>query len=144
MRSSGSIIIFIILILLTGCGNSGNRQSAGNSLSVSDSTKAVLSFTEVEHNFGKVIEGEKIGCIFQFNNTGSGDLVIKRASTTCGCTVPKYDTKPIPPGGSGKLEVVFNTSGYNGIQTKTVTVYSNAVNPVMLLKINAEVITSNN
>ena len=57
-----------------------------------------LIFREYEHNFGKVAEGEKVSYVFTFDNKGTADLVITSATTTCGCTVPKYDTKPIPPG----------------------------------------------
>jgi hypothetical protein len=80
---------------------------------------------------------------FTFDNKGTGNLIISSATTTCGCTVSKYDKKPIPPGASGNLEVVFDTSGRNGMQTKTITVKSNASKPVVLLKITAEVITTN-
>ena len=89
-------------------------------------------------------EGEKIAYVFTFENKGSADLVITSATTSCGCTVPKYDTKPITPGGAGNLEVVFDTSGRNGMQTKTITVKSNAATPVVLLKITAEVVTTIN
>ena len=43
---------------------------------------------------------------------------------------------------SGNLEVVFDTSGRSGMQTKTITVKSNAQTPVVLLKITAEVVTT--
>jgi hypothetical protein len=56
--------------------------------------------------------------------------------------VPKYEAKPISPGANGNLEVVFDTSGRSGMQTKTITVKSNATTPVVLLKITAEVVTT--
>ena len=102
-----------------------------------------LSSGNIKHDFGKVAEGEKVSYTFTFDNKGTGNLVIASATTTCGCTVPKYDTKPIPPGANGSLEVVFDTSGRNGMQTKTITVKSNASTPVVLLKITAEVVTNN-
>lgn len=37
------------------------------------------------------------------------------------------------------IEVAFNTAGRSGIQTKTVTVRSNAGTPVVILKLTAEV-----
>jgi hypothetical protein len=90
-----------------------------------------------------VAEGEKISHTFIFDNKGTGNLIIASASTTCGCTVSKYNKKPIPPGANGNLEVVFDTSGREGMQTKTITVKSNASKPVVLLKITAEVVTDN-
>ena len=69
-----------------------------DSLQTTDSTGTVkLVFREYQHDFGKVAEGEKLSYIFTFDNKGTADLIISSATTTCGCTVPKYDTKPIPP-----------------------------------------------
>jgi hypothetical protein len=140
-----NILIFPVLLILiiTACkGKSGNAEM--NSQAPSDTGKAVITFIKNEHDFGKVREGEKVGCIFTFQNTGTADLVITSAITSCGCTVPKYDAKPIIPGKTGNMEVIFDTSGRFGIQTKTVTVKSNASAPVILLMIKAEVITSSN
>jgi hypothetical protein len=61
------------------------------------------------------------------------------ATASCGCTVPKYNKKPVAPGDGGTVEVVFDTSGRDGIQTKTVVVQSNAENNLVILRIIAEV-----
>jgi hypothetical protein len=105
---------------------------------------AEITFSTLEHDFGKITEGEKVACVFSYENSGTGNLVIASATTSCGCTVPEFDDKPIPPGGKGTMEVVFDSSGRSGMQTKTITVRSNAAKQVMILKITAEVITNNN
>jgi hypothetical protein len=127
----------LIPVLLWQCGN--NPGSASGANAAADTGTAKIVFREYEHQFGKVAEGEKISYVFRFDNQGTSNLVIASATTTCGCTVPEYDTKPIAPGKSGSVEVVFNTSGRSGMQTKAVTVKSNAKPPVVLLKITAEV-----
>jgi hypothetical protein len=141
----GSLAIYLVLVLLAaaGCGGKTGRGNETGNLQPGDTGRAVLSFNEFEHNFGKVDEGEKLGCIFTFKNTGTASLLINSATTSCGCTVPKYDRKPISPGSSGSLEVIFDTSGRSGLQTKTITVTSNAASPVVLLQIKAEVINNN-
>lgn len=133
------LISVILLISLT----SACRSEGGNNSAVSASIEpgnGEIVFRDYEHDFGKVKEGEKISHVFTFENKGTSDIVITSASTTCGCTVPKYDKKPIPPGSVGSLEVVFDTSGRSGIQTKTVTVKSNAKTPVVIVKIIAEIV----
>jgi hypothetical protein len=132
-------VFTVFMFIAAGCGNSSGTGMDNSGLQKSDTGKAVIVFSEYEHDFGKVEEGEKIGYIFNFENKGTGNLVIMSAMTTCGCTVSKYNRKPIPPGKDGKLEVVFDTSGRNGRQTKTITVKSNASVPVIILKITAEV-----
>lgn len=133
------ILLTVIPVLIISCSTgSGDSNSSGANV-LSDTGKAVVEFREYEHSFGKVEEGEKISCIFSFENKGTGNLVIHSAITTCGCTVSKYNRKPVAPGKEGKLEVTFDTSGRNGLQTKTITVKSNASVPVVILKITAEV-----
>lgn len=126
-------ISFFIAFTASGC--TGKRSPA---VPVQDGIPEIV-FREYEHHFGKVKEGEKISYQFTFDNKGPGDLVLTSVSTTCGCTVPKYDVKPISPGESGRIEVVFDTSGRDGMQTKTITVKSNASKPIVLLKITADV-----
>jgi hypothetical protein len=142
MNKNIQIFLIILVAGLSAC--SGRTGSKNGNTVTSDTGKAVITFREYEHLFGKVREGEKVGCIFTFENTGTSNLVILAATTTCGCTVPEYDRKPVSPGETGELEVIFDTSGRNGIQSKIITVRSNASNPVVMLKITAEVINSNN
>jgi len=143
MRTGLLISVIFSLAITSGCtGKSNNSSSNIQNTELSDTAKAVISFTEYEHDFGKVEAGEKIGCFFTYTNSGNGSLVINSVSTSCGCTVPKYDKKPLAPGESGTLEVIFNTSGYDGVQSKTVTIHSNASTPVVIVKITAEVLSS--
>jgi hypothetical protein len=140
-----SLIIFLSVLALaaSNCGNVSKKNSSGTGLQPSDSGMVKIIFDEYQHDFGKVEEGEKVAYNFTFRNDGTTNLVIISATTTCGCTVPKYDTKPIAPGSKGNLEVVFDTSGRSGMQTKIITVKSNASTPEVLLKISAEVVTKN-
>ena len=145
-KGSGSFTFVIILFVMVAfsCGHGKTGKDEQDSRTVPDSDTASIVFTEYDHNFGKIIEGEKVGCVFTFMNRGTAPLVIASAVTSCGCTVPKYDNKPVPPGGSGILEVVFDSSGRNGMQTKTITVSSNATKPLVLLRITGEVINNSN
>jgi hypothetical protein len=138
-----TILFFIVAAIISGysCKNSGSGKAA---LKIADADTAIISFTEYEHNFGKVTEGEKVSSTFTFENKGKGPLIISSVTTSCGCTVPKYETKPVPSGGTGLLEVVFDSSGRNGRQTKTITVNSNASKPIVLLRITGEVKSSTN
>lgn len=138
------IIIYLVLLaaLASNCGNITKKNTVNSGVQTADTGTVIISFQEYEHNFGKVAEGEKVSYNFVFTNSGTGKLVILSATTSCGCTVPKYDTNPIAPGGKGNLEVVFDTSGRNGMQTKIITVRSNAVKREVLLKITADVISS--
>ncbi len=137
------LIALIVVIISVQCGTDGGRKEREQAFTGSaEGDTAVIVFREYEHNFGRVAEGEKVGYTFLFENGGKGNLAILSVSTSCGCTVPKYDKKPVRPGDKGTLEVVFDTSGRTGTQSKTITVRSNASVPVVMLKITAEVTES--
>jgi hypothetical protein len=88
--------------------------------------KTTIEFEETKHNFGTIKEGEKVRHSYKFKNTGDHPLVISNATASCGCTVPSYPKEPIAPGGSGVIEVEFNSKGKPGHQQKNVMIYSNA------------------
>jgi len=141
MKNSIYIITAVLAVAAVLASSCGRNSAGAERYMPSDTTgTAVLTFQSPEHNFGKVGSGEKVGCIFTFRNTGDADLVINSATASCGCTVPKYDRKPVPPDGTGTIEVIFDTSGREGLQTKTVVIQSNAENNLVILRIIAEVI----
>jgi hypothetical protein len=86
----------------------------------------VISFAEEKHDFGTVTEGEKVSYAFRFKNTGGSDLVITSAKGSCGCTVADPPKKPIKPNGEDVITVTFDSDNRAGINTKEVTVVTNA------------------
>lgn len=135
------IHVLFFTIFLTGCISCQNKNISEDPANAASNEETEIAFKDYEYDFGKIMEGEKVAHIFAFQNKGPGRLVISSAATSCGCTVPRYDKNPIAPGEWGNLEVVFNSSGRTGIQTKTITVRSNANTRVVILKITAEVIS---
>lgn len=87
---------------------------------------AKLTFTDSnEYAFGSVKEGEVITHDFTFTNTGKVPLLITKARSTCGCTVPAYPEQPIAPGDEGVISVAFDTKNKYGRQRKYVTIIAN-------------------
>ena len=134
----------VTLLTLMSCNNSGTGSISSLSDKISPIDTATISFTEYEHDFGTVMAGEKVACVFTFENRGNSPLVISSATTSCGCTVSKFNTKPVSPGGKGTVEVIFDSSGREGRQTKTITISSNATRRVVFLKISGLVKSGNN
>lgn len=88
----------------------------------------VISFKELSHEFGDIVQGDSVSYTYSFKNTGTAPLIISEVVTTCGCTVPSFSKEPIAPGGSGDITVVFKSAGKEGRQNKIITVLSNATN----------------
>lgn len=94
--------------------------------------------TEV-HDFGTIVQGEKVAYAFKFKNTGKADLIITSAKGSCGCTVPEWPQDPVAPGAEGVIDVVFNSDGKSGQQNKKVTIVANTVPNTKVLAINGMV-----
>jgi hypothetical protein len=137
MRSLNITGLLVLLLFGAACRN---QQSGKGMVEVPPGSQPEIRFEKTEHHFGDVLQGEKVGYGFIFTNVGDASLVIRDATASCGCTVPRYSSEPIPPGGKGSVEVVFDSSGRLGQQSKTVTVQTNGKEPVVYLKIEANIV----
>jgi hypothetical protein len=114
---------YLFLIVVLGFAAQGFAQQPANQ------TGPVITFEKKTHDFGDIVQGDKVEEIFKFANTGTEPLIITNVQVTCGCTTPKgWPRDPIMPGGKGELTIAFNSAGKMGKQNKVVTVVSNAVN----------------
>jgi len=104
---------------------------------------ASIDFEKTSYNFGEQSEGAIVEHTFSFTNNGEAPLVITNASSTCGCTVPKWPKEPIPVGGTGKIEVRFDTKGKAGQQNKVVTLTANTSPNTTTVNLTGSVIKAN-
>ena len=139
----GLFYMFLGIVLICSCESKQKKQIEQQTpapTSVNDSNVfAKFEAEEKSFNFGDMQEGEIVVHTFHFKNTGKKSLVILNVESSCGCTIPKYDKKPIPPGGEGKIEVEFNSSGRFGKQYKVINIFANVPEKVIELKIIANI-----
>ena len=99
---------------------------------------AVITFDKVIHDYGVINKGDNGKCEFRFTNTGKEPLILSRPRSNCGCTVPSWPREPILPGKSEEITVVYDTKRFGPIN-KSVTVFSNAKNNAVVLRIKGTV-----
>lgn len=139
--------IFIILATLAFIACNIRRNDKVVDEAVKQAAQALLDTTSVQlidsvYNFGNITEGEKVTFNFRFKNSGKKPLVISNTSASCGCTVPEKPEKPILPGETGFIKVVFNSKGKVGHNEKNITVMSNTSPAFPLLLLTGEVIAA--
>lgn len=98
-----------------------------------------MSFDKLEFDYGVIDAGEKVNHKYKFTNTGSEPLIISNAKGSCGCTVPNWPKEPIPPGATSEIDVVFDSKGKKGKQSKRVTITANTSPAQTFLTIKGEV-----
>jgi hypothetical protein len=145
MRKKFLAVVVVTGLVLSSCTNepANNELSpdlvknpATASANGSDQKLAQMTFETSEQDFGSIVQGESVTKNYTFTNSGEVDLIISSANGSCGCTIPKWPKRPIKPGQSGNIEVVFNSQGKKGQQTKKVYVTANTspVNNIIVLK----------
>ncbi|HKK78476.1 MAG TPA: DUF1573 domain-containing protein [Phaeodactylibacter sp.] len=147
MRVLNCCLLFLMILLAAACqdqqpeGNSeksleeikqegpiSNADMIRNPVSAEEIdtvNMAKISFEEDTYDFGTIVEGKIIEHTFKFTNTGKAPLIISNARSTCGCTIPKWPKKPIPPGEMGEIRVRFDSKGKKNAQNKPVTITAN-------------------
>ncbi|GEQ85541.1 hypothetical protein ULMS_10490 [Patiriisocius marinistellae] len=102
---------------------------------------AIIDFEVQIVEYGTIDQNSNGERTVNFKNTGDAPLIISSVKSSCGCTVPSYEKKPIAPGASGKITVKYDTNRV-GAFNKTITVTSNAFETTKLLKIKGTVVAT--
>lgn len=143
IRLAPAAILPVLILGYLSCDGQNGRQDQKETGSVREyqgaQGKSVIVFDTLVHDFGTIIEGERVVCYFDYRNDGEADLLITDVEASCGCTTPDWSSEPLKPGEKETLAIIFDASGRNGEQRKLVTVKSNASNQVVRLTIRADV-----
>ena len=93
--------------------------------------QAEIKFDKVSYDFGTFSENNPVHkTTFTFTN------VINQVVASCGCTIPRYDKRPIAPGQKGSIDVTYNGTGkFPGHFKKSITVRTNGKNEMTRLYI---------
>lgn len=121
-------IAIIVLIAFVGLIQQVNAQ-------------AKIEFKTDIIDYGEIAKGSDGLRIFEFTNIGNAPLIVSNVKSSCGCTVPSKPDGPVAPGESSTIEVKYDTKRIGPIR-KTVTVYSNADQPIVSLKIKGKVLST--
>jgi len=84
-----------------------------------------IKFDREGYDFGKVKNGTKVNCSFEFTNEGKQDLIIRKTKASCGCTATDPEKTLLKPGERSKINVTIDTSSLHGEQSKSVFVFCN-------------------
>ena len=99
------------------------------------------SFFEVNANFefsnssdfnpDCYFEKDKYHFVFEFKNVSKKSITVSNVQTSCGCTAAEKPSEPIKKGKKGVIKVTYDTKRV-GAFTKTITVFSDGGDPVVL------------
>ena len=139
--------LLLALGLFASCGGNGNDKLSTDLVNNPKSAEqpsgkeAVITFDKMEHEFGKILQGEVVTYSFHFTNTGNAPLLITNVNTSCGCTVGDFPREPIKPGQDGFIKATYDSKGHHGFQSRALTVSANTNPSATTLRFKADVMT---
>jgi hypothetical protein len=122
MKIKSAILVLIAIFLVSGFYCSSSKE-----------TKEVIKGTpkikvkQEKFDFGEIPDGTEVTHIYEISNVGTDTLKITDVETSCGCTRPNLSPgdKIVPPNGTSKIKITFNSRGRVGPNEKTITVFTN-------------------
>lgn len=104
-----------------------------NALSVTASPTTIKAERD-SVDLGIVKYGEKKHATFKITNRGDSPLIIRDVRTSCGCTNATWDKRPVKPGKTTEVSVVFEPNSL-GKFIKSIDILCNIPEQVYSLKI---------
>lgn len=141
------IVIAICICTVLGCSSKNREEINGDIVHIPVTADGIndkarmpkIEFEHTTHDFGKLIQGEKVSYTFKFKNTGNAMLVISGVVPSCGCTVAQFEKTPVMPGEYGTITVNFNTETKKGLVLNSVVVQANTYPSETKLELTATV-----
>ncbi|MFW5850586.1 MAG: DUF1573 domain-containing protein [Bacteroidota bacterium] len=93
-----------------------------------------ISFDQLVFDYGTIAQGSDGNCEFTLTNNGDNPIILSNVRASCGCTVPTWPRTPIEPGDTAVIAVKYDTKRI-GRFNKAITVYSNAANSPVVLRL---------
>ena len=144
-----AILLIMLIFLINFAGGGGvakaSGQTRGKTPPVTTKTQGLngpgpeIRVNPETYDFGTILQ-QVVSHKFTVENNGDGDLVIKKITTSCGCTKAQIDQDTILPGKKATLTVTFDPVVHDtrGKTTRTVTLETNDPRaPLKRIKIRA-------
>jgi hypothetical protein len=128
----------ILLIVLFITSSLFAQDSSLNEVEF-NAPKGELTFKHEIVDYGIIQQNSDGNRLFTFTNTGNAPIIITKVKASCGCTVATKPEKPIMPMETATIGVKYDTKRLGKFQ-KTITVTSNAKEPIKQIKIKGEIV----
>jgi hypothetical protein len=93
-------------------------------LCLAQNAAPAISFSKTHHDFGRVLQGDKVSYRYEVTNQGNAPLQIKEVRPDCGCTYSVVGKLRLEPKESTFINVQFDSAGMMGTVHKSVSIVS--------------------
>lgn len=122
------VIQRVVITLLVMVATATTTMATGSSEVVVSEGGALLHCDSMSHDFGVIDRRvEDVWHTFTVENRGDEPLIIKRVDRSCSCMRVSFSRRPIAPGDSRDMRVIYEVRKMpEGLFSKVVQIYSNS------------------
>lgn len=129
-------VLFILIAILI----SGTSIFAQTASQTSENPDAPIIFLEETlFDYGTIEQNGDGMHFFIYKNTGKEPLIFSKVRSSCGCTIPEWSREPLLSQQQDTIKVKYDTRRL-GRFSKTVSIFSNAKKPMVVVRIQGEVV----
>jgi hypothetical protein len=136
-------VLFIFIAVLIS-GTSVFAQAANQSTTQTVSQKEnpdapIIFLEETLFDYGTIEQNGDGNHNFIYKNIGKEPLIFSKVRSSCGCTIPEWSREPLLSQQQDTIKVKYDTRRL-GRFSKTVSIFSNAKKPMVVVRIQGEVV----
>lgn len=111
-----SVVLFVFACIALNVSGQSTASISKEELPAMNAV--VMSFEDVNHDFGDVLEGKKITHTFIYKNTSKDTIRITKVNCSKVCSITETYDSVLAPGATGSMIVEFDTENKLGYTTK--------------------------
>lgn len=124
-------ISFLFGALVIGSLVNAQTVSTGTSSQTPGDISKVITFRELDHDFGTIPYGKPVEYTVDMKNISNDSVTISNVQVGCGCTTPKWKPGPYAPGESFSITLGFNGYTENNFQKVVWIYFTNGMNQLL-------------
>jgi hypothetical protein len=124
MKRKLILISGFVLIVITSVAVLNSGEKSNDAPAINNSNNTFAYFPETNIDMGILETGKSVRIMIPFENRGENGLRIQNIISECGCSVPEWPLRPIPPGAKENIHINFTPVG-SGHFNKVLSIFAN-------------------
>lgn len=140
MKGLSGILFAVLIVGVSALGAAYFYMQPGTDVSLT--LNCLPTSIHIERDtltLGTVKYGEKRQVAFRLSNTGTAPLLVHDVRPSCGCTGVEWSRRPLPPGKTLEIKIVFEPNSL-GRFMKSIDVVCNTAQQIHKLHLRGEVV----
>ncbi|MCD6180245.1 MAG: DUF1573 domain-containing protein [Bacteroidales bacterium] len=129
-------VLFILIVTLIG---SASLFAQTTTTAAKNPDAPIISLEETLYDYGTIEQNSDGTHNFIYKNIGKEPLIFSKVRSSCGCTIPEWSREPLLSQQQDTIKVKYDTRRI-GRFNKTISIFSNAKKPMVVVRIQGEVV----